>query len=90
MVAICDPDQARSAAFAKTIKDPHGYYRDIVAHVRRLMDRKDLDIVSIARCRSATRTARSAAMRPWVRRKVPQRVCRETLDKKRPFRDGSA
>jgi predicted dehydrogenase len=48
IVAVCDPDRTRSAAFAKTIAKSFGYKPDEVVDVRRLFDRKDLDIVSVA------------------------------------------
>ena len=48
IAALCDPDRTRSAAFAKTIAKSFGYKPDEVVDVRRLMDRKDLDVVSVA------------------------------------------
>ncbi len=48
IVAVCDPDRTRSAAFARTIEKSFGYKPDEVVDVRRLMDRKDLDVVSVA------------------------------------------
>ena len=48
IAAVCDPDRTRSAGFAKTIAKSFGYKPDEVVDVRRLMDRKDLDVVSVA------------------------------------------
>lgn len=48
IAAVCDPDRTRSAAFAKMIQQKHGYKPDEVVDVRTLMDRKDLDAVSVA------------------------------------------
>ena len=48
IAAVCDPDQTRLASFARTIKNACGYEPDHVADVRRLMERKDLDAVSVA------------------------------------------
>lgn len=48
IAAVCDPDRTRSAGFAKTIERKHGYKPDEVVDVRKLMERKDLDAVSVA------------------------------------------
>jgi predicted dehydrogenase len=48
IVAVCDPDRSRSAGFARLIKKNFGYQPDEVLDVRKLMDRKDLDAVSVA------------------------------------------
>jgi predicted dehydrogenase len=48
IAAVCDPDRTRTAMFAQNIEKKYGYKPDEVADVRRLMDRKDLDVVSVA------------------------------------------
>lgn len=46
--AVCDPDRTRTASFAQNIEKKHGYKPAEVVDVRRLMDRKDIDVVSVA------------------------------------------
>jgi len=48
IVAVCDPDRERLKAAADSIEAKFKYRPEEVADVRRLMDRKDLDAVSIA------------------------------------------
>jgi predicted dehydrogenase len=48
IVAVCDPDRVRLAAAAKTVATKFNYKPDEVVDVRRLMERKDLDAVSVA------------------------------------------
>jgi len=48
IAAICDPDRTRLESFAKTIKNKYGYETAQVVDVRRLMDRKDIDVVTVA------------------------------------------
>jgi predicted dehydrogenase len=48
IAAVCDPDQVRSASTAKSIAKRFSHKPDTVADVRKLMERKDLDAVSIA------------------------------------------
>jgi predicted dehydrogenase len=48
IVAVCDPDRARSVAAAKLCKETFHQKVDQYADVRKLLDRKDIDVVSIA------------------------------------------
>ena len=48
IVAVCDPDRQRLEAAAKSVESKFKYKPDEVADVRRLMERKDFDAVSIA------------------------------------------
>ena len=48
IAAICDPDRTRLASFAGKIEKSFGYKPDEVVDVRKLMDRKDLDVVTVA------------------------------------------
>lgn len=48
LVAVCDPDRVRLEAAAKGIASRYGNEPAQVVDVRRLMDRKDLDAVSVA------------------------------------------
>lgn len=48
IVAVCDPDRERAAAFAKRIESSFGNRPVEVADVRRLMERRDFDVVSVA------------------------------------------
>ena len=48
LAAVCDPDRERMQAAAKTIETRFGYKPEQVVDVRRLMERKDFDVVSIA------------------------------------------
>ena len=48
IVAVCDPDRVRLAAAAKSVAAKFNYKPDEVVDVRRLMERKDLDAVSVA------------------------------------------
>ena len=48
IAAVCDPDRERVAAFAKRVEEKYGYRPAEVADVRQLMDRKDLDVISVA------------------------------------------
>ncbi len=48
IVAVCDPDRTRTAAFAKNIESRFHYRAEEVADVRHLMDRKDVDAISVA------------------------------------------
>jgi len=48
IVAVCDPDQARLNRAARSIEGEFGYRPDTVVDVRRLMERKDLDAISVA------------------------------------------
>ncbi|MCU0871361.1 MAG: Gfo/Idh/MocA family oxidoreductase [Pirellulaceae bacterium] len=48
IAAVCDPDRERVAAFAKRVEASYGYRPAEVADVRQLMDRKDLDVISVA------------------------------------------
>jgi predicted dehydrogenase len=47
-VAVCDPDRKRAAGMAKTIEAKYGYKPDEVGDVRKLMERKDFDAVSVS------------------------------------------
>lgn len=48
IVAVCDPDRERSAAAARSIDGRFKYKPDEVLDVRRLMERKDVDAISVA------------------------------------------
>ena len=48
IVAVCDPDRVRLAAAAKTVATKFNYQPEDVVDVRQLMERKDLDAVSVA------------------------------------------
>ena len=48
IVAVCDPDRERAQAAARAVESKFNYKPDEVADVRRLMERKDLDAVSVA------------------------------------------
>jgi len=48
IVAVCDPDRVRLAAAAKSVATQFNYTPDEVVDVRRLMERNDLDAVSVA------------------------------------------
>lgn len=48
IAAVCDPDRTRVEATAKGIQKKYGYLPEQVTDVRRLMDRKDFDVLSIA------------------------------------------
>ena len=48
IVAVCDPDRQRLQAAAKSVEAKFQYRPDEVVDVRRLMDRKDIDVVSVA------------------------------------------
>ena len=48
IVAVCDPDRVRLAAAAKTVATKFNYQPEEVVDVRQLMERKDLDAVSVA------------------------------------------
>lgn len=48
IVAVCDPDRERVAAFAKRVEATFGNRPAEVTDVRRLMDRNDLDAVCVA------------------------------------------
>ena len=48
IAAVCDPDHQRLAAAAAMIEKKHGYKPAQVVDVRQLMDRKDLDAISVA------------------------------------------
>jgi len=45
IVAVCDPDGPRAAAAVKHCEDKYGDKVDAYADVRRLLDRKDIDVV---------------------------------------------
>jgi len=47
-VAVCDPDRVRLAAAAKSVATKFNYTPDEAVDVRRLMERNDLDAVSVA------------------------------------------
>lgn len=47
-VAVCDPDRSRAAGMAKQFKAKFGYKPDEVSDVRKLMERKDFDAVSVS------------------------------------------
>jgi predicted dehydrogenase len=48
VVAVCDPDSTRMASAAKSVAAISGKTPDQVADVRKLMERKDFDVASIA------------------------------------------
>jgi predicted dehydrogenase len=48
IAAVCDPDRQRLKAAADTVESKFKYRPDEVVDVRRLMDRRDLDAVSVA------------------------------------------
>ncbi len=48
IVAVCDPDRERVAAFAKRVEASYGNRPAEVGDVRQLMDRKDFDVLSVA------------------------------------------
>jgi predicted dehydrogenase len=48
IVAVCDPDRSRAQGAAKAIEAKFKYRPEEVADVRRLMDRKDLDVITVA------------------------------------------
>jgi predicted dehydrogenase len=48
IVAVCDPDQERLGAAAKSIATKFNYQPDTVVDVRRLLERKDIDAISVA------------------------------------------
>ncbi|HOD83764.1 MAG: Glycosyl hydrolase family 109 protein 1 precursor [Planctomycetes bacterium ADurb.Bin126] len=48
VVAVCDPDRTRADGTAKGIKAKYGNECDAVYDVRKLMERKDLDVISVA------------------------------------------
>jgi predicted dehydrogenase len=48
IVAVCDPDRVRLAAAARSVAAKFNYRPEEVVDVRRLMQRKDLDAVSVA------------------------------------------
>ncbi|MHB1037159.1 MAG: Gfo/Idh/MocA family protein [Pirellulales bacterium] len=48
IVAVCDPDGQRLAAAARNIEARFKYRPDQVVDVRKLMERKDLDVISVA------------------------------------------
>ncbi len=47
-VAVCDPDRSRAAGMARSIEAQYHYKPDEVLDVRRLMDRKDFDAVTVS------------------------------------------
>jgi predicted dehydrogenase len=48
LVAICDPDQVRLQAAAKTIEKRFGNKPEQVVNVRELMEKKDFDVVTVS------------------------------------------
>ncbi len=48
LVAVCDPDSSRVSSRAQVIESRFGNRPEQVADVRKLMDKKDFDVVSIA------------------------------------------
>jgi len=48
IVAVCDPDHERVASFAKRVESGYGNRPVEVDDVRRLMERKDFDVVAVA------------------------------------------
>ncbi len=48
VVAVSDPDSQRTAAAAKTIETKYGYKADQYADMRKLLDRKDIDVIANA------------------------------------------
>lgn len=46
--AVCDPDGSRRGAAAARIRDTFGYAPDTFADVRQMLDKAELDVVSIA------------------------------------------
>jgi len=48
IVAVCDPDRERVATFAKRVEASYGNRPAEVGDVRQLMDRKDVDVISVA------------------------------------------
>jgi len=48
LAAVCDPDRQRLQLAAKSIENRFGYKPEPVVDVRRLMDRNDIDVVSVA------------------------------------------
>ena len=48
IVAVCDPDRQRLAAAAKSVDKQFHYRPDEIVDVRQLMERKDIDVVSVA------------------------------------------
>ncbi|MBU4270413.1 MAG: Gfo/Idh/MocA family oxidoreductase [Planctomycetes bacterium] len=48
IVAVCDPDRQRLQAAAESVEKKFGNKPEAVADVRRLMDRKDFDVLSVA------------------------------------------
>ncbi len=48
IVAVCDPDRTRTAAFARNIESRFHYRAGEVADVRHLLDRQDVDAISVA------------------------------------------
>jgi predicted dehydrogenase len=48
VVAVSDPDTNRTAAAAKTIESKYGNQADQYADMRRLLDRKDIDVIANA------------------------------------------
>jgi predicted dehydrogenase len=48
MVAVCDPDQERMGAAAKTAESKYGTKVDRYVDMRKLLDRKDIDVIANA------------------------------------------
>ena len=48
IAAVCDPDSQRLQAAAKRVEAKYGNKPEAVTDVRRLMDRKDFDVLSVA------------------------------------------
>ena len=48
VAAICDPDQTRLAAAAAKVKEKYGHSPETFVDIRKMLDRKDLDVISIA------------------------------------------
>lgn len=48
ITAVCDPDRQRLESYAKRIEQKHGNKVEQVVDVRRLMERKGFDVVSVA------------------------------------------
>lgn len=48
IVAVCDPDRTRTQGAAQAIEAKYKYRPEQVADVRQLLDRKDLDVITVA------------------------------------------
>ncbi len=48
IVAVCDPDRERLAAFGRRVEASFGYRPAEVPDIRRLIDRRDFDVLSVA------------------------------------------